>query len=87
MYIGKSRDYLNSMLALATDDEGRDIIVGLTRAESEFYCEHSVKRMAGPTKTEMSHDDNAKWIELHDKHEQARFIEIGKDYHRRNPQG
>lgn len=86
LYIGKSRDYLNFMLALAKDDQGRDILVGLTRAESEFYCEQSVGRMAGASRAEIGPEADAKWIALHDKHEQARFIEIAKDYHRRHPQ-
>lgn len=71
------RDFFNEMRALSTDSEGREILVGLTIEETVFYMEYARNRMQG-------HNDfqnGARYLELHVKHEHARFAVLGAEHY------
>jgi len=54
---------------LSTDDAGKEVLVGLTAEESEFYMQYRRRRKAGYY-PERKHRD--RFVQLHEKHELAR---------------
>ena len=75
IFTDADRDVLNEMRALSTDSEGREILVGLTIEETVFYMEYVRNRMQG-------HSQNgARYLELHEKHECARFAVLGAEHY------
>ena len=75
------RTYLQRMLSLVTDKNGREVLVGLTRQESERYlalCE----LIKSP-----GHVANTEYIDLKEKHELARMQVIVAELYRhtKNP--
>lgn len=71
------RNFLNEISALSTDSKGREILVGLTIEETIFYMEYAQKRIQG------HHDsqNRDRYLELHDKHERARFAVLGAEHY------
>jgi len=62
------RAYFNDMRSLGVDSSGNEVLVGLTLEESLFYLAYS-RGEAGAK----SHEDNSKYLELHEKHEATRL--------------
>ncbi len=60
------------MQALATDSEGRDVLIGLNDEETEFYLQHRRKFFTA----NRDRDNKNHFVELHDKHEAARAARI-----------
>jgi hypothetical protein len=58
--------FLTEMRGIVTELEGEQVLVGLTATETAEYFLLVERRDAG----EQGFDD--RWLELHDKHEQAR---------------
>lgn len=69
------RAFLDEMRKLSTDNKGNVIFVGLTVEESQEYYKY--------TRPEFSHKGNSatldRYLELHDKHEAARFAVLGAE--------
>jgi hypothetical protein len=72
------RPYLEFMRMLNRDDGGREVLVGLTYEETEWYFAHLEDNLGTnrlytlKTVAEMN-SDNDRYLELHDRHEQARM--------------
>jgi hypothetical protein len=71
-----SRPYLEEIRALARDRHGREVLIGLTHEESEWYlayAESSEERNVGrdSRSAEEIRIDRRRYLELHDKHETA----------------
>ncbi len=73
------RAYLSEMRAISTDANGNEILVGLTLEETAFYMNYTRKRITG----EDDHLHGERYLELHNKHEQARFEVLGAEIHLR----
>jgi hypothetical protein len=73
------RAYLSEMRAMSTDASGNEILVGLTLEETAFYMNYTRKRLTG----EHDHQHGERYLELHDKHEQARLEVLGTEIHLR----
>ena len=69
------RAYLNEMRMLTTDANGQDVFVGLTPDETDFYVSYSRLSLAGTANP----DDADRYLELNEKHEQARLSIIGAE--------
>jgi hypothetical protein len=70
-----SRPFMEEMRMLAMDSEGREVLVGLDHAETEWYLAYSDARSGGPHATKAVHDqtiDRQRYLELHDRHELLR---------------
>ncbi|MGB6185137.1 MAG: hypothetical protein WBF65_08465 [Sphingopyxis granuli] len=66
---GKTRDH-----CLSVDSEGREILIGLTRAESEWlvlYEQDSADAFVAGKRTRR--EDSKEFLRLHEKHECARL--------------
>lgn len=84
------RAYLESMRMLTRDDQGREVLVGLTLDETEWYFAYVESNRAGsamsanPFPKEDANRD--RYIELHDRHELARLrIVLAEVDARRDP--
>ena len=64
------RQYLIATRALTRDEEGRDILVGLTNAESDVVMAYRRAFMSG--KRDRHPADLTIWLELVQRHELAR---------------
>lgn len=73
------RAYLTEMRAITTNAQGREILVGLTPEETEFYIAYS-RDLSGD-----SHNttNSGRYLELHDKHEAERFGILAAENQRR----
>jgi len=76
----EQRAHLTEMRALTTDEQGREVLVGLTHAETVFYLEYGRRRIAG----ERSTKDRERYLELHEQHERARQQILGAEIQRRS---
>ena len=74
------RVYLTEMRAITTDASGNQILVGLTLEETDFYMDHARKFLTG----ERDRRNADRYLELHDKHEAARFSVLGAEIFLRN---
>jgi len=77
IFTDAERDVLNEMRALSTDSEGREILVGLTIEETVFCMEYVRNRMQGHNDSQ----NGARYLELHEKHECARFAVLGAEHY------
>jgi hypothetical protein len=68
-FTAEERAYLAEIRALTTDNEGREVLVGLTREETIAYMEH----IRGQS------DDNATFLRLNDKHERSRIAVVSAE--------
>ena len=73
------RAHLTEMRAISTDSNGIEILVGLTIEETAFYMNYTRGRVAGNN----DHFGGEKYLQLHDKHEQARLEVLGTEIHLR----
>lgn len=63
------RNYLIEMRAITTDTQGREMLVGLTTEETEFYIAYS-RDLRGDSHNSA---DSDRYLELNNKHEAARL--------------
>ena len=80
IFTDADRNYLTEMRALSTDSAGREVLVGLTFEETDFYMEYSNKRMQG----QMDGPNSKRYLELHEQHERARLEVLGTEIYIRN---
>jgi hypothetical protein len=72
------RPYLEFMRMLGRDGGGREVLVGLTYEETEWYFTYLEEELGAnhrrtrKTIAEMN-SDRDRYLELHDRHEQARM--------------
>jgi hypothetical protein len=64
------RAFLEEMRGLAKDENGQDVLVGLTLEETEFYVTYTRKRAAGARERDPANRD--RFFALHDKHDLVR---------------
>jgi len=79
------RAWHSEMLGLAVDEEGREVLVGVTMEETEFYVTHIRKRTCGDR--DRNPVNRTRFLELHEKHEIARLqiLEAENYVRRENP--
>ena len=84
MILDSERAYLLEMRSLATDAEGREVLVGLNFEETAFCMAHVRDRVALNHKRSADHEEQAeRYLRLHDKHEVARFQVPGAENQKR----
>jgi hypothetical protein len=83
MTIDKFRDYLTEMRSIATDSTGREVLVGLTAEETDWYFAYTEKRMSDAPRGQNHGNDRARYLALHDRHERARFQVLGAEIEKR----
>ena len=69
------RSYLTEMRALGADSQGCEVLVGLSRAESEWYLAY-LQRVRDDCRDP---DDSAKYLQLHETHERCRMGILGAE--------
>ena len=74
---GADRTYLTSLQSFALDAQGQEILVGLTREESEGYLSDSISWIEQRVTGTRSKADKLLYSELNEKHEVARLRGIG----------
>lgn len=83
------RAYMEELRKLTRDAEGREVLVGLSFEESEWYLAHVDARAGGPEaraerdagKTFEEVDaETDRYLALHEKHENARMAVLGAEY-------
>ena len=72
------REYFTEMRALTRDTQGREVLVGLTFEETVEYVTYSKSSMSGKTTYDPEARDH--YLELHDKHQRARFQVLGAEH-------
>jgi hypothetical protein len=70
------QEYLKEMRAIDGDNEGNEVLVGLTVEETSFYLKYVEQRVSGDSDP----SDGEKYLKLHDKHEKARFSVLGAEH-------
>jgi len=78
-----ARAYLTEIRALATDEHGNDLFVGLTPKESVWYQNYLRESFAGTA--DRAAASEAKYLALHDKHEEMRRTVLAGDSLMRPP--
>lgn len=89
------RGYMEELRMLSRDAEGREVLVGLTFEDSEWYLAYSdagvsedgrSERRAGKSPEEIE-AETARYLALHDRHEMARLQIVGAEMEaRRTPE-
>ena len=82
MTIDKFREHLTEMRAIATDKDGREVLVGLSSEETEWYFAYSARRWRGDRRRGHS-VDREKYLTLQTKHQLARFAILGAEVQKR----
>lgn len=72
-----TREYKDALRALAIDEQGNEVLVGLSREESEALISDEENWFQERAHGTRSKADRARYIELHDKHELARLMWLG----------
>lgn len=72
------RTYLAEMRAISTDENGSEILVGLTVEETAWYMQHSRRFLTEDRDHEP--ENKKKYLQLHEKHERARFVVLGAEH-------
>ena len=83
MTIERFRDYLTEMRSIATDSAGREVLVGLTFEETEWYFSYTARRSSDQPRPAGHADDRRRYLALHQKHEKARFQVLGAEIQKR----
>ena len=68
--------HLKEMRAIDEDNEGNEVLVGLTVEETSFYLNYVQQRLLG----DADPTDGERYLKLHDKHEKARFSVLGAEH-------
>jgi hypothetical protein len=71
------RSALTQTRALASDDQGREVLVGLTCEETALCVVH-IRSFLGPNR-DKDLANRAKYLELNKKHERARRVVVGME--------
>jgi hypothetical protein len=79
MSIDKHRAHLTEMRAIATDQDGREVLVGLTFEETEWYFDYQAQRLSGQRGRDHT-TNRRRFLALYEKHEQARLQVIGAEF-------
>lgn len=66
------------MRAISTDENGREVLVGLTLEETAWYMQHSRRFLTADR--HHAPESKQKYLQLHDKHERARFGVLGAEH-------
>jgi hypothetical protein len=66
------RTFLAEMRGLTTDAQGREVLVGLTLDETEFYMEYTRKFEFITPKGIRETEDRERYLKLHNKYDLAR---------------
>jgi hypothetical protein len=78
------RAFLVEMRSLTTDAEGREVLVGLSFEETEFYLAHARARLSPDYIRPADHSARSeRYLALHDKHEFERLQVLGAEYQKR----
>lgn len=72
-----ARAYLAKIRALSTDEDGNDLFVGLTTKESIWYQNYLQESFDGTA--DRAGESEAKYLALHDKHEEMRRMVLAGD--------
>ncbi len=67
--------HLKEMRAIGEDNEGNEVLVGLTVEETSFYLNYVQQRLVGDDDP----IDGERYLKFHDKHEKARFSVLGAE--------
>jgi hypothetical protein len=78
-FTDEERAQLSEFRAITTDEQGREVLVGLTLEETAFYMAHVKRRPIIPDR-----EGRKRYIELDKKHELARLAVLGAEVQRRN---
>lgn len=70
------RAQLNEDRAITKNAQGQEVLVGLTEEETAFYMAHVRGFRAGVR----DNDGKARYLELNQKHEHARFAVLGAEH-------
>lgn len=65
-----ARAYLSEIRALSTDEDDNEVFIGMTLTESVWYQNYLEQSFSGTANR--SEESEAKYLALHDKHEEAR---------------
>lgn len=76
IFTDADRAYLSEVRAITKDNQGREVLVGLTEEESAFYMQY-VRR---PLQGDHEREDSRRHLELHDKRERARLSILGAEH-------
>lgn len=71
-FTDEERATLTEFRAITTDEQGREVLVGLTLEETAFYVAHVKQRRTNPDRVAQK-----RYLELDKKHERARLSVIG----------
>jgi len=82
IFTDADRAYLAKMRAITTNAQGQEVLVGLSAEETAFYMAYAKQRKEGPHKS--GDGDQDRYLELHDKHEHARFAVLAAENQLRN---
>jgi hypothetical protein len=79
------RVWHTEMRGISTDEQGREVLVGLTMEETVFYVTRTRNRGSGVRDSDPG--NRARFLELGQKHERARLQVIGAEIElrRENP--
>jgi hypothetical protein len=80
-FTDEERAYFKEMRAITTDAEGREVLVGLTADETEFYMTFT-RRF--PANRDRNPEHRKRYRELHEKRERARLAVLGAEIQARN---
>jgi hypothetical protein len=73
------RIYLKTIGAISRDAQGREVLVGLSLEETEFYMGYAAEFHSG----EVSRANGERYLALHERHEAARFRALEAEIHLR----
>lgn len=72
-----ARAYLSKIRALSTDKDDKVVFVGLTAKESVWYANYVEDSFSGTA--DRTNDSQEKYLELMDRHEEARLAVIAEE--------
>lgn len=79
------RNYMNEMRMLGKDQDGNEVMVGLTREETLRVLEHNRRFLANDR--DRNKDVRADYLKLHEKHERVRMQILSAENEARNLKG
>lgn len=83
MTIDRDRAFLTEMRAISTDSNGREVLVGLTADETDWYFAYCDRRISGAHRGPNYSDDPDRFLALDDEHERARLEVLGAEMQKR----
>ncbi len=82
IFTDADRAYFAEMRAITTNSQDQEVLVGLSVEETAFYMEYVKQRKEGTHRSGAKDPD--RYLELHDKHEHARFSVLAAENQLRN---